>query len=356
MAKSRTTPAPGKAAAAAAVALAGAAAAGGKLAHDRRSRPAGPVSEPDRTYRLRADEYVPDGVRRIARGRLADAGEQLGGASGGELGAAVHGARKDLKRLRAALRLTRGALGEETYERENTAFRMAGRRLSGTRDAQVLVETLDALAARFADELPATLTTDLRARLQGEHERALAALQEDDAAVGRTLDELAEARTRTAGWTLDDDGFGALAPGLGRIYRRGRKRVRAAAQEPTDERLHEARKRVKDLWHATQILRPAAPKRLKKLSKRAHGLADLLGDDHDLAVLRAYADRHPQCFADESSRQALLTILDRRRQALQRKAFKLGDELYEQSPKRFVSAIERGWRKRADARPAPLAG
>jgi CHAD domain-containing protein len=353
VAKSRS-PAPGKAAAAAAVALAGAAAAGGKLVHDRRARPAPP--EPDRTYRLRADEYVPDGVRRIAHGRLADAAQQLGGASGAELGRGVHGARKDLKRLRACLRLTRDALGEETYERESTTFRMAGRRLSGTRDAQVLVETLDALAGRFADELPATLTADLRARLQGEHEHALAALQEDEAAIGRTLEELGEARTRTAGWTLDADGFAALAPGLRRIYRQGRKRMDAAAQEPTDERLHDARKRVKDLWHAAQLVRPAAPKRLKRLSARAHRLADLLGDDHDLAVLRAYAAGHPQSFADESARQALLTVLDRRRAALQRRAFKLGDELYDQAPKRFVAAIERGWRKRAAARPAPRAG
>jgi CHAD domain-containing protein len=354
MAKSRTAPATGKAAAAA-VALAGAAAAGGKLAHDRRSRSAGD-GETDRGYRLHADEYVPDGIRRIARGRLTDAHEQLDGASKRGLGAAVHDTRKDLKRLRACLRLTRDTLGEDTYERENTTFRMAGRRLSGPRDAQVLVETLDALAARFADELAPTVTAALRARMHDEHERANAALHENDTAVATTIGELAEARTRTAGWTLDDEGFGALKPGLRRVYRRGRKRIRVASQRPTDENLHEARKRVKDLWHATQIVRPAAPKALKQFSKRSHRLADLLGDDHDLAVLREYVERHPQCFDDESSKQALLAVLDRRREALQRAALKLGGKLYAQPPKRFVGAIERGWRKRSAGRPAPLAG
>jgi CHAD domain-containing protein len=353
MAKSRISPAAGKAAAAAAVTLAGAAAAGGKLAHDRRSRT--PSADPDRTFRLHADEYVPDGLRRIARGRLADAHERLDGASGRAVGPAVHGARKDLKRLRASLRLSRDALGKATYERENTTFRMAGRRLSGARDAQVLVETLDALSARFASELPPAATAALRARLQDEHERAQAALQ-DDPAIAMTLGELAEARTRTASWALDDDGFAALRPGLRRIYRRGRSRIGAAAQEPTSENLHEARKRVKDLWHATQIVRPAAPKRLKKLSRELHHVADLLGDDHDLAVLREYALRHPQCFGDESSKQALLAVLDRRRDALQRRAIKLGRRLYKPSPKRFVATIERGWDKRAAARPEPVAG
>jgi CHAD domain-containing protein len=352
MAKSRKPPA--AVGAAAAVVAAGAAAAGGRLVRDRRARPA--AGEPDRTYRLRTDEYVPDGIRRIARGRLADTQERLGGASRRDLDDAVHDTRKDLKRLRAALRLTRPVLGEETYDRENTTFRMAGRRLSGARDAHVLVETLDALTERFAADLEPAVTATLRERLAAEDRRASAALQRDDAAIARTLEELGEARGRTALWTLDEDGVGALSPGLRRIYRRGRKRLRAAAAQPSDEHLHEARKRVKDLWYATQLLRPAAPKRLKAFSKRTHRLADVLGDDHDLAVLADYVARHPQCFGDESARQALLTVLQRRRAALQRRAFELGGELYAQSPKQFVAAIERGWRKRAESHPAPLAG
>jgi CHAD domain-containing protein len=353
MGKSRRTP-PAGAAAAAAVAVAGAAAAGGKLLHERRSKRAGRA--PDRRYRLRADEHVPDGIRRIAGGQLAAAHEQLGGASQQTLGVAVHDTRKRLKRLRACLRLSRDALGEKTYERENTVFRMSGRRLSGARDAKVLVETLDALRERFAPELPPAATDMLRARLLDEHERTIDALRGNDAAIGATLDELDNARTRAAGWTLDADGFAALKPGLRRIYRRGRKRMRAAAREPTTENLHEARKRVKDLWHATQIVRPAHPKKLKRLSRRAHRVADLLGDDHDLAVLRDYAERHPHAFDDESSRRALLSVVDRRRDALQRKALELGARLYRPSPKRFVAKVERGWRKRAAKRPDPLAG
>jgi CHAD domain-containing protein len=353
MAKSRTPPAAGTAAAAA-VALAGAAAAGGKLVHDRRAKPA--AGGPDRTYRLRADEYVPDGIRRIAGGQLASAREDLDGASKQTLGDAVHETRKRLKRLRACLRLSRDALGDETYDRENTAFRMAGRRLSGARDAQVLAETLDALRERFAAELPAAATDTLRARLRDEHEQAMEGLRDDEATIAATVGELDAARTRAAGWTLDAAGFAAVKPGLRRIYRRGRKLMRAATREPTTDNLHEARKRVKDLWHATQIVRPAAPKKLKRVSKRAHHLADLLGDDHDLAVLRDYVERNPQAFDDESAREALLAVLDRRREALQRKALELGAQVYDQSPKRFVGGIERGWHKRAAKRPEPLAG
>ncbi|MEA2157316.1 MAG: hypothetical protein QOE11_3456 [Solirubrobacteraceae bacterium] len=354
MARSRSRPATGTAAAAAAVALAGAAAAGGKLVHDRRAGAQAP--DRDLAYRLRADEYVPDAIRRVARGQLARAQEQLGDGARADPGEAVHDTRKRLKRLRACLRLARPALGDEVYERENTAFRMAGRRLSGSRDAQVLAETLDALAARFEQELRPAAVEPLRARLREEQERARAALGGDGASIELTRAELSDAAARVAAWTLDAEGFAAVKPGLRQIYGRGRKRIRAAAADPTDANLHEARKRVKDLWHATQLVRPAAPKRLKRLSQRAHDLADLLGDDHDLAVLREYVQRHPQCFADEASRNALLAVLDRRRTVLQRRALKLGRELYDPSPKRFVASIERGWRKRAAPSPQPLAG
>ncbi|MDX6718431.1 MAG: hypothetical protein QOJ63_685 [Solirubrobacteraceae bacterium] len=312
--------------------------------------------EPDRSYRLHADEYVPDGIRRIARGQLLDAHDELSGASAHTLGDAVHETRKGLKRLRASVRLTRDAIGAQTYERENAAFRDTAQRLAAGRDAQVLLETLDALRDRFADELAPLATAALRARLEDERERAVAATRHDDAGIAAVLGALAQAVARTPTWSLEPDGFDALSPGLRRIYRRGRKRMRAARRDPSPENLHEWRKRVKDLWHASQIVRAAQPDRLKLVSTRAHDLADLLGDAHDLSMLRDYVESHPQCFEDAASKRGLLAVIDRREDKLRRKALKRGRRLYKRKPKRFVRAIERGWRERAAADPRPLAG
>ena len=311
---------------------------------------------PDRAYRLHADEYLPDGVRRIARGQLHDARDELSGAAGHDLGAAIHEARKRLKRLRACVRLARDGIGEETYRDENTALRDAAREIAAQRDAHVLLETLDALGERFADELPRRTTAALRARL--EHERALAEASAGDGETGISAarDAIDAALARTPAWTFESDGFDAIAPGLRRIYRQGRKRMRAAQKDPSADNLHDWRKRVKDLWHATQIVREAKPKRLKRISRSAHALADVLGDGHDLSVLRDYVVAHPACFADDASRQAVLSVIDRRSAALRAEALDRGPRLYERSPKRFVRMIERGWRKRAPAHPRPLAG
>jgi CHAD domain-containing protein len=77
----------------------------------------------------------------------------LAKASDREIGEAVHEARKSLKRLRALVKISRPALGDARYRRENAEFRQTGRLLSAARDAKVLIETLDGLLERARDEL-----------------------------------------------------------------------------------------------------------------------------------------------------------------------------------------------------------
>jgi CHAD domain-containing protein len=309
--------------------------------------------EPDRGYRLRHDEYVPDGIRRIARGQLELARDDLAGAPARKQAEVVHETRKRLKRLRACVRLARDAVGDETYERENDAFRAAAHELSAGRDAQVLLDTLDDLRERFAEELAPRATERLRDQLEAARDRAVPS--GDDERVDAVLATLRNAHARTAAWTFEDDGFDALAPGLRRIYRRGRKRMRAARKDPSPVNLHAWRKRVKDLWHATQIIQPAKPKRMKRLAKRTHTLADLLGDGHDLSLLRDHVQAHPEQFDVAAHREALVALIERREIALRDDALDLGRKLYDQSPKRFITCVARGWRKRAPVNPRPLA-
>jgi CHAD domain-containing protein len=309
-----------------------------------------PPSRWEREFRLHADETVADGLRRAARGRLADSSAALAGVTDrDELGDAVHRTRKSIKRVRAVLRLSRDALGGETYERENASMRAIAGRLSGARDAQVLIETLRSLEQEIDDELWTRVSERLLARLDDDRTRELAAMADDGDLAVVTRQALEEARARTCDWSFERTGFDAVEPGLRRVYRRGRTRMRAACDEPTAENLHDARKRVKDLWHAAELLHEAHPQRMKRLASDAHDVADLLGDHHDLSVLREYADANPQLFSDMSTREVLLDALQRRGDALQERALERGRRLYERPPKRFVKKIARGWEKRVAA-------
>ena len=289
-------------------------------------------------FRLASGERVSEGLRRIVRARLDEAIGGLDAAGDDALDEAIHEARKALKRVRSTLRLARDELGEDVYRRENVGFRDAGRRLSGARDSQVVVETLDGLCERCRGELPPGGLTALRDALREEHEAARQRLQANAGAVRDVVEELRAARARTASWPIARDDLDALAPGLRRIYRRGRKSLRAVHEQPGDEAMHELRKRAKDLWHASQILGPAAPKKTKRMAKRAHKLSDLIGEEHDLTVLQQTAERHSEHLS-EAERVALEELIERRRTGLRRRALPRAERLYRRKPRAAVRRV-----------------
>jgi CHAD domain-containing protein len=299
-----------------------------------------PPAQDQRAFRLRAGEPLPGGVERIARGQLDMSIERLAGHTDEDLGTAVHETRKSLKRLRATVRLARDELGDEAYRRENVAFRDAGRRLAGARDSQVLLETLDALTDRYPDQAPPERFARFKRTLVGQHGAAQRRLHEG-AAVAEVLGELRRARARVGDWRLEREGLDALAPGFQRIYRRGRRAYRTARQEPSTENLHELRKRAKYLWYAAQIVRPAAPKKMKRVARRAHELSDLIGEDHDLALLAQRADARRDRFADETAAGELAVLVERRRAELQRQAMVLGRRVFRKKPRKIARALEK---------------
>jgi CHAD domain-containing protein len=319
------TPAPPKVAVAAGAAAAGAAAAGAAAAV-RRKR-----TRPSRAYRLKEGQPLPESLARIAAGRIEHAVEELRGKTDDGPEEAVHEARKDMKKLRALLRLVRDEIGDETYRVENATFRDAARRLSSVRDADVMLATLDSLDDQG----------DVGVALRSAIEEHRASLEtggggRDDAARD-VIDRLEDARKRLDEWPLEHDGFEAVEQGLRRVYKRGRRELGAAEGDPTSEALHEWRKRTKDLWYHLQILRPSWSSVLKPLSDEAHLLSEQLGNDHDLAVLQGFAHERLKGLDLEPFDQAV----EGRRAELQAEALALGRRLYAEPAAAFTRRMRR---------------
>ncbi|MGZ5342193.1 MAG: CHAD domain-containing protein [Solirubrobacterales bacterium] len=309
-----------------------------RLARDGAPKP--PRVEPE-PFTLHSGEAIGLGIRRIVRGQIDLAIDELGAGVREDPGEAIHACRKSFKRVRATLRLARDGLGDETYRRENAAIRDLGRELSDVRDSQVLVETLDALRDRHVDELHSGAFGHPRAGLVADHKAAERRIREGAEAIAPVIAELRTARLRVAAWDLQRDGLEKLAPGFARIYRRGRRAFRAARKHSSNENFHELRKRTKDLWHAAEILTPAAPKAMKGLADSTHQLSSLLGEDHDLAVLSEHAARHPDRVADKHEAALLDTLTHRRRRDVQREAIELASRIFARKPKKVARLIDR---------------
>jgi CHAD domain-containing protein len=300
-------------------------------------------------FRLLAGEPVGAGVKRVLAAQVDDAIAGLRGEAGLEPPEAVHEARKDVKKIRSALRLVRDALGDDVWRRENDHYRDVARRLSSFRDAEILVEAVDGLGERFGQSARERFD-GFRGQLDEENRAA-----HDDGSIERAMvgaaAELATGRSRLDGLPLDGDGWELIAPGLHRSYRRGRKRLRAVEEEASVTNLHELRKRVKDLWYQLRLIREADAEMLGSLADHAHDLSDHLGDDHDLALLRDQVRRRSDAFTRPGDLRHLLEEIDQRRGELQFAAISLGDRIYSEKPKRFTKGLERRWEAWRDREP-----
>lgn len=267
-------------------------------------RPLQTLVSPDRPVQQCRDIFVR---------QLGCAIEELGGPKPN-----VHGARKQLKRARATLRLLRASIGEELYRRENVVARDAARPLSRTRDDEVMSDALKGLAERFGTTISAV---NVHSAAHAVSARQLSGIK---AALKRAM-------ARAQAWRPDAQGWDSIASGLHSTYRRARRALRHARKDRATEDLHEWRKQTKYLWHQLQILAPVATGPVGELADEFHHLADYLGDEHDLAVLRP---RVPASATD---------FVDRRREELQDKAFALGERLYADKSKTFVHSLEKLW-------------
>jgi CHAD domain-containing protein len=284
-----------------------------------------------RRYRIAPKRGTGPELRRVAAGQLEIALEALDGQPPTSEG--IHEARKALKRGRALLRVSRHRLGGEVFRRNNDSLRDVGRALSAARDAQVLGETVESLDAEADGSLPAGALNRLRDAVQPE------TVPESAVDLPTARKAISNTRAGVAGWPLPEGGRpSALAPGMKRIYRQGRRALRRIENDPGDEPWHELRKRSKDLWHGAQLLEEVHPKRMKKLAKRARRLSKLLGDDHDLAVLRQRIEGHPAPLSPDEL-ELIDGLIDRRRGELQGRARRLAVRLYRRKPAKAVRRL-----------------
>jgi CHAD domain-containing protein len=293
------------------------------------------------SYKLEPHEGVRAAIPRVGREQLDRALHALGEKLGDDPVEAVHAARKAIKKERSLLRLARAALPAKQRRAENGALRRAARDLSDARDAEVMVQTLDGLSARFAGQLPASSFAAIREHLERERDAHRAQLV-DSPRVPEAAGQLAGVRARIEGWKVRPAGWRALAPGLERSYRRGRRAMREAERRRSAELMHAWRKRVKDLWYQERFVAPVGGPVIRGQTKDLHRLADLLGDHHDLGVLRRRVIADPPPVAADID--GIVGLIEHRQAELEGEALSLGSRIYAEKPGAFVRRMRSAWR------------
>ncbi|MER0237243.1 CHAD domain-containing protein [Fulvimarina sp. MAC8] len=285
-------------------------------------------------------------IQRIAVEQIEKAEKSLNGA-GEEPHEAIHDARKRLKKLRGLIRLIRPEMGD-FYKAQNALFRNTAKKLSGMRDKAALVEAIEKLEERFSGEIETDALGQAKTKLVADRDAEIESGAKDaPRQIEETLHALEKARRAFSRCRFEGTkpkpkrDSKIAAAGLEKTYGRAREALKIARKSREAEDLHELRKRVKYHWMHLRLLKELWPEGFTPAIDAAKQIADDLGDDHDLAVMRAEMEADPKSFGEKENLSILLALIDRRQAELRERALNLAAILLAEKP----AAIEARIRK-----------
>ncbi len=198
----------------------------------------------------------------------------------------VHEFRRSVKRLRAALALTVGVVGEREWRSIDKALSAAARRLGALRDAHARRAAAQRLVRLLPRSMRALAMDAWRASGGAVTE---AAAEPKDEAVHRLVHasagEMRSIRDRVTRWDLQALHAGHVVEAVTTAWGRARDRFRASWQDRENEWLHGARKRAQRCASLLLLVQGWDGKLLRASERRLRAAAGLLGEARDAELM-----------------------------------------------------------------------
>jgi CHAD domain-containing protein len=296
-------------------------------------------------FRVRPGEPIGKGLERNLGKQLRSAIDQLARANASD--EAIHESRKSIKKARAILLLVPKDLRDQA-NRDIERLRGAGRLLAPLRDVDAMVNTAGDLCNRYAGAQQKETCEAVRRTLAWHKTQVQAEGRRDGIPLiaARTLRSVRGAKR----WRLKRTGFSRMVSVLRWDHKRAQRAMARAEHSHQDTDFHRWRRRVKVLWYHLRLLEVRAST-AKRRADELKLLDTWLGEDHNLAVLRAQMDTEPGLQGDKSAVALVIELSARRREELRRDALSLGARVFAERPRDAFSDLHQIWQPRISRRP-----
>lgn len=290
-------------------------------------------------YRIDFERPLEHEVRRIAAHQISEALDLLKRQQNGPH-EAVHDARKCIKRARALYRLIRPEAGEFAGQQDDRLGNIAGE-LAHLRDVAALVEAAHYLQAGSTAKPESQALGHIARTLEKERDHLSEHLEKISATIATAIGALDDARQALSRLSLTDNRkktADCLSRGWQLIDEKARKALALCTEATDDVPFHSLRKRSQDRWMHAMLLRALWPTAMIAIGHDAKALVDLLGHEHDLAVLAGQLAA-PEFPNSDVDKQAALLAVARERQTLQRASLDAGRHLFDKKPQRDAEIV-----------------
>lgn len=290
------------------------------------------------SYRLRSDESVVRGLRRLAKKELKSARDRLRTSAPSD--ESIHEARKSVKKVRAIVHLVDSDDGRGLRKSEKR-LRTVNRVLSPLRDADAMLEML----AKLKDATPRPFSEHTLARVRRQlsaHKSQVARKARRESSSTDIVAELDDVRRSVKRWKPADRGFRAVAPGIRESHRRGRKALARAKRRRRPEDFHEWRKQMKALWYELRVIESCAAGIGREIGA-LHRAERWLGDDHNLVVLCEALSKDKTVCRNALDLQRLECAAEKLQRSLRKRAIAGTRRIYSARSGAYLRRIERAW-------------
>lgn len=297
-------------------------------------------------YFFEHNESVPSAIRRILAEQLDQACHELD-AKDSNLHDGIHNARRCFKKIQSLLRLIRGDLDPNVYGIESNRFKHIAQQLSKIRDAEAIIEAYNRLnhspsVTPKHDKPIDQVTSSLKTTLEKERD-INTLIQGDVRTVAHTLtQELKDTKSNLELWPIAHKDFSTIAKNFIRNYKKGRNALKHIYVTPSTKGFHHWRKRVKVFEHQCYLLKECWPEFMMLKASNAKALESLLGQDHDLSILRETLNTKRDQLGSNAC-DGVKKHAQQRQLQLRTKAQKLGKKLYKPHPGSVMQDVTAHW-------------
>lgn len=249
--------------------------------------------------------------------------------------AAVHDARKSLRRARAVLSMISGALPKSERRAVRRALQEARRSLSTVRDHAVAPETLGALTLGDDERDTAKRVLDNAAEAIPANSEIKQLLAEAATRAAAQAEALQAALPPELAWSTVRDG-------IAEVYGDARRARRLAKH--SKQWFHTWRRRSKELVYQLDLISEHAGARTLAIRAELDSITDALGPAVDLIMLREFVDTHAAAIGGGDI-DDLQGELDDQLDALMKDTRKAAGDAFEQKAKKFGRRLDKAVRR-----------
>lgn len=252
----------------------------------------------------------------------------------------IHDSRKRVKNIRAILKLIQGEVGQKDFKQLNNTLRNLNRKSANIRRVYVMLDIIENESKTNTDYSTKKMLTGLKQDIESE----MISLQ-PKININRMLTEYTDSfhlfEGRVSTWNFERKNFSLIKDGLTSIYSQGRELHKNSTKTKEANTYHEWRKNAKDLLYAFEILRKSWSPILKSYNREIKILTEYIGEMHDLyefkiTILKNYSNQIVQ----NGNKENLVKRNDERISYLMRSADVLGEKIYAEKTKCFISRIK----------------